>query len=174
AGDVLGGLAPADCRFSGALDDKRFGDIVDSMRAETPDAVLRTGSSAGASEFVRRLRGAGIRSPFVSAQGVTSPQFATQAGGSGKDALLSCPCGPDPEWFANEYRTRFGRNPGAYSAEGYDLATIMLTGIDAGMLVRPQMLDWMRHYRGQGVARRYQWTRTGELTDPTVWIYKVQ
>jgi branched-chain amino acid transport system substrate-binding protein len=50
----------------------------------------------------------------------------------------------------------------------------MLNGIDAGMLVRPQMLDWMRHYNGQGVARRYQWTETGELTEPTVWIYKVQ
>ena len=87
---------------------------------------------------------------------------------------MSCPCSPDPEWFAKEYRTKFGSNPGAYSAEGYDLATIMLNGIDAGMLVRPQMLDWMRHYNGRGVARRYQWTDTGELTDPTVWIYKVQ
>ena len=88
--------------------------------------------------------------------------------------MLSCPCSPDPEWFTKEYRAKFGSDPGAYSAEGYDLATIMLNGIDAGMLVRPQMLDWMRHYNGWGVARRYQWTDTGELTDPTVWIYKVQ
>jgi branched-chain amino acid transport system substrate-binding protein len=50
----------------------------------------------------------------------------------------------------------------------------MLEGIDAGKLVRPEMLDWMRHYKGDGVARRYQWTDTGELTNPTVWIYKVE
>jgi branched-chain amino acid transport system substrate-binding protein len=174
AGDTLGELAPADCRFSGTPQDKHFGDVVDRMRAAAPDAVLRTGSYDDAPEVVRRLRGAGITSDFISAQGMASPQFATQAGESGKDTLLFCPCGPDPEWFAKEYHTKFGRDPGAYSAEGYDLATIMLTGIDAGMLVRPQMLDWMRHYGGQGVARRYQWTGTGELTDPTVWIYKVQ
>jgi branched-chain amino acid transport system substrate-binding protein len=174
AGEALGGLAPADCRFSGSPQDKHFGDIVDRMRAAAPDAILRTGSYADAPEVVLRLRGAGITSAFISAQSMASPQFATQAGESGKDTLLSCPCGPDPEWFAKEYRTKFGRDAGAYSAEGYDLATIMLTGIDAGMLVRPQVLDWMRHYRGHGVARRYQWTRTGELTDPTVWIYKVQ
>ena len=144
------------------------------MKAAGPDAILRTGSSAGAPEFVRRLREAGIRSALISAQGIANAQFAAQAGDSGTGALLSCPCSPDPEWFTKEYRAKSGSDPGAYSAEGYDLATIMLNGIDAGMLVRSQMLDWMRHYNGQGVARRYQWTDTGELTDPTVWIYKVQ
>jgi branched-chain amino acid transport system substrate-binding protein len=174
SGEVLGGLAVADCRFSGTLDDKHFGEVIDRMRAVGPDAVLRTGSYASASEFVRRLRNAGITSAFMSAQGMADPHFATQARDSGKDTMLVCPCGPDPEWFIKEYEHKFGRPPGAYSAEGYDLATIMLHGIDAGMLVRPQMLDWMRHYNGQGVARRYHWTDNGELTNPTVWVYKVQ
>jgi branched-chain amino acid transport system substrate-binding protein len=174
AGEALAGLAPADCRSSGVLDDKHFGEVIDRMRAAPPDAVLRTGAYTGTAEFLRRLRDAGITSPVISAQGIVSPQFITQAGDSATNVLLSCPCGPDPDWFTKEYRNEFGRDPGAYSAEGYDLATIMLGGIDAGMLVRPQMLDWMRHYNGTGVARRYQWTGTGELTEPTVWIYKVQ
>ena len=174
AGEVLGGLAPSDCRYSGALDDEHFGQVVNRMKAAAPDAVLRTGLYSGAAELLRRLRDGGITSAFISAQDIVSPQFATQAGDSGKDALLFCACGPDPEWFTTHYREKFGRDPGAYSAEGYDLATIMLNGIDAGMLVRPQMLDWMRHYNGQGLARRYQWTDTGELKVPTVWIYEVQ
>jgi branched-chain amino acid transport system substrate-binding protein len=87
---------------------------------------------------------------------------------------VSCPCAPAPEQFVTADRAKFGEAPGAYSAEGYDLATIMLAGIDAGKLVRPQMLEWMRKYDGQGVARRYQWTENGELTNPTIWIYKVQ
>lgn len=174
ANQTLGTLSAAGCRFSGTLADKQFGQAVDRMKAAGPDAILRTGSYAGAPEFIRRLREAGIRSAFISAQGMANAQFVAQAGDSGTGALLSCACGPDPEWFTKEYRAKFGSNPGAYSAEGYDLATIMLNGIDAGMLVRPQMLDWMRHYNGRGVARRYQWTDTGELTDPTVWIYKVQ
>jgi len=174
ANETLGTLSPAGCRFSGTLADKQFGEAVDRMKAGGPDAILRTGWPAGAPEFVRRLREAGIRSALISAQGIANAQFAAQAGDSGTGALLFCPCSPGPEWFTKEYRAKFGSNPGAYSAEGYDLATIMLNGIDAGMLVRSQMLDWMRHYNGQGVARRYQWTDTGELTDPTVWIYKVQ
>ena len=174
ANETLGTLSPAGCRFSGTLADKQFGEAVDRMKAGDPDAILRTGWPAGAPEFVRRLREAGIRSALISAQGIANAQFAAQAGDSGTGALLFCPCSPGPEWFTKEYRAKFGSNPGAYSAEGYDLATIMLNGIDAGMLVRSQMLEWMRHYNGRGVARRYQWTDTGELTDPTVWIYKVQ
>src|ERR1700737_279348 len=174
ANETLGTLSPAGWRFSGTLGDKQFGQAVYQMKAAGPDAILRTGSSAGAPEFVRRLREAGMRSALISAQGIANAQFAAQAGDSGTGALLSCPCSPDPEWFTKEYRAKSGSDPGAYSAEGYDLATIMLNGIDAGMLVRSQTLDWMRHYNGRGVARQYQWTDTGELTDQTVWIYKVQ
>jgi len=173
ANETLGELSPAGCRFSGALDDKQFDQAVERVKAAAPDAVLRTGSSAGAPELVGRLRNAGVTSAFISAQGAVT-QFVARAGNSGKGALLSCPCGQDTEWFSKEYRRTFGTDPGAYSAEGYDLATIMLNGIDAGRLVRPQMLDWMRHYDGQGVARRYQWTANGELTNPTVWIYEVK
>jgi branched-chain amino acid transport system substrate-binding protein len=174
ADETLGPLSPTACRFSGTSADNQFGQVVDRMRAAGPDAILRTGSPASAPEFLRRLREAGIRPAFISTQGIANTQFVAQAGDSGTGALLACPCSPDPQWFTKQYRAKFGSNPGAYSAEGYDLATIMLNGIDAGMLVRPQMLDWMRHYNGWGVARRYRWTDTGELTDPTVWIYKVQ
>ncbi len=174
AGEVLGGLAPPGCRYSGAQNDENFIEVVDRVKAAAPDAILRTGSYSGAADLLHRLRDAGITSSFISAQGMVSPQFVTQAGDLAKDALLSCACAPDSDWFTQQYRNKFGRDPGAYSTEGYDLATIMLNGIDAGMLVRPQMLDWMRHHDGHGVARRYQWTETGELKVPTVWIYQVQ
>jgi branched-chain amino acid transport system substrate-binding protein len=35
-------------------------------------------------------------------------------------------------------------------------------------------LSFARAYDGQGVARKYQWTDTGELTTTLIWIYKVQ
>jgi branched-chain amino acid transport system substrate-binding protein len=171
---VLGERAPTECRRSIPLSDGRFTEVIDRIRDVAPDAVLRMGACADAAAFVQRLRGEGITSSFVSAQGLVDAQFPKRARDYAKDDVLSCPCSPDPDWFVAGYRAKFGRTPGAYSAEGYDLARIMFNGIDAGMLVRPEMLDWMKHYDGQGVARRYQWTETGELTQPTVWIYRVQ
>ena len=173
AAAALGERARSECQRSIPLNDSRFAEVVDRVRGVAPDAVLRMGTYADAAGFLNRLRREGITSSYVSAQGIADEQFVKRAGDYAKDALLSCPCSPDPDWFVRAYREKFGTDPGPYSAEGYDVATIMLNGIDAGMLVRPQMLDWMRHCNGQGVARRYQWTETGELTEPTVWIYKV-
>lgn len=171
---TLGALAATGCRVSIAADDTEIRQVIERIKAAGADVVVRAGSYAGAPEFARRLREGNVRATFVSVQSIADGDFATHADDAAKGALVSCPCAPAPEWFVDEYRAKFGVNPGAYSAEGYDLATIMLEGIDAGKLVRPEMLDWMRHYKGDGVARRYQWTDTGELTNPTVWIYKVE
>ena len=50
----------------------------------------------------------------------------------------------------------------------------MLKGIDSGKITRPDLLEFVRTYNGQGVGRKYQWTPTGELTTTLIWIYKVQ
>ena len=50
----------------------------------------------------------------------------------------------------------------------------MLKGIDSGKITRADLLDFVRNYQGQGIARKYQWTETGELTTTLIWIYKVQ
>ncbi|MDT5011814.1 MAG: branched-chain amino acid transport system substrate-binding protein [Mycobacterium sp.] len=171
---TLGALAPLSCRASIAPGGREITQVLKHIKMAAPDVVLRAGSYAGAPEIARQLRDGGVRATLVSAQGIAEGVFSAHTDDAARGALVSCPCGPAPEWFVREYRSKFGEAPGAYSAEGYDLATIMLAGIDAGKLVRPQMLEWMRKYDGQGVARRYRWTDTGELTNPTIWIYKVQ
>ena len=88
--------------------------------------------------------------------------------------MLSCPCGPATGAFADAYTKAFGTAPGTYSLESYDLATILLKGIDSGAVTRPALLDFVRTYDGQGEARKYQWTDNGELTSNLIWIYKVQ
>ena len=46
--------------------------------------------------------------------------------------------------------------------------------IDSGAVTRPALLDFVRNYAGQGIAREYKWTENGELTSNLIWIYKVQ
>jgi len=50
----------------------------------------------------------------------------------------------------------------------------MVKGIDSGAVTRPALLDYVKNYDGQGVARKYQWTENGQLTTTLIWIYKVQ
>jgi branched-chain amino acid transport system substrate-binding protein len=154
--------------------DKDFSAAATQLKSANPDAIFFGGYYTEAALLVQQLRDAGVTSTFVSGDASNDPEFFKQAGESAKDALLSCPCAPVSGDFADQYTTKYGQKPGTYSAEGYDLGTIMLKGIGTGHITRPALLDFVRNYQGQGVARHYQWTPTGELTSSLIWLYKVQ
>jgi branched-chain amino acid transport system substrate-binding protein len=172
--ETLGPVADSACNISVKKGDKDFSAAVTQVKGQSPDAVFYSGYYAEAAPFVQQLRDGGVTATFVSGDGTKDPEFVKQAGASSKDALLSCPCGPATKEFADEYTKKFGEEPGTYSTEGYDLGTIMMRGIDSGAITRPALLDFFRNYQGQGVARKYQWTDTGELTTTLIWMYKVQ
>ena len=172
--ETLGPVADSACNISVKKGDKDFSAAVTQAKGQSPDAVFYSGYYAEAAPFVQQLRDGGMTATFVSGDGTKDPEFVKQAGASSKDALLSCPCGPATKEFADEYTKKFGEEPGTYSTEGYDLGTIMMKGIDSGAITRPALLDFFRNYQGQGVARKYQWTDTGELTTTLIWMYKVQ
>jgi len=171
---TLGPVADSACNIQVKKGDKDFSAAVNQIKGAAPDSVFYSGYYAEAAPFVQQLRDGGVTANFVSADGTKDPEFVKQAGEASKDAILSCPCGPATGDFVKQYKDKFGVEPGTYSTEGYDLGTIMLKGIDAGKITRPDLLEWVRTYNGQGVARKYQWTDKGELTNTLIWIYKVQ
>ena len=162
--DTLGPVADSACNISVKKGDKDFSAAVTQVKGQSPDSVFYSGYYSEAAPFVQQLRDAGFAGKFVSADGTKDPEFVKQAGESSKDAVLSCPCGPASAAFADEYTKKFSQGPGTYSIEGYDLGTILAKGIDSGAVTRAALLDFVRTYEGQGVARKYQWTDTGELT----------
>jgi branched-chain amino acid transport system substrate-binding protein len=172
--DTLGPVADSSCNISVKKGDKDFSAAVTQIKGASPDSVFFGGYYAEAAPLVQQLKDGGVTATFVSADGTKDPQFVSQAGEASKDAILSCPCGPATGTFAEEYKAKFNAEAGTYSAEGYDLGTILVKGIDSGAITRPALLDFVRNYNGQGVARNYQWTPAGELTTNLIWIFKVQ
>lgn len=172
--DTLGSLADQACNISVKKGDKDFSAAVTQIKEQSPDSVFFSGYYAEAAPFVQQLRDGGFTGKFVSADGTKDPEFVKQAGNASKDAVLSCPCGPASAAFADEYTKKFNQAPGTYSTEGYDLGTILAKGISSGATTRDALLAFVRSYDGQGVARKYQWNDTGELTTTLIWIYKVQ
>lgn len=170
----LGSAADANCAPQVKTGDKDFSAAVQVVSGADADAVFYSGYYAEAAPFVQQLRDGGVSIPFVSADGTNDPQFVTQAGDASKGAILSCPCGPAPDDFAAEYKKANGQAPGVYSVEGYDLATIMLTGIASGITDRAGLANYVRSYDGEGLAREYKWDSTGELSSALIWIYEVK
>src|SRR3954464_15069360 len=171
---TLGPVADSACNISVKKGDKDFSAAVTQVKGQSPDAVFYGGYYSEAAPLVQQLKDGGVTATFVSADGTKDPEFVKQAGEASKDAILGCPCGPATGTFAEEYTKKFGQEPGTYSVEGYDLGTILLKGIDSGAITRPALLDFVKNYNGQGVARKYQWTDKVELTTTLIWIYKVQ
>ena len=171
---TLGPVADASCNISVKKGDKDFSAAVTQIKGAAPDSVFYSGYYSEAAPFVQQLKDGGVTATFISADGTKDPEFVKQAGESSKGSLLSCPCGPATAEFAEEYKQKFNQDPGTYSTEGYDLGTILLKGIDSGAITRADLLNYVRNYEGQGVARKYQWTDNGELTTTLIWMYDVQ
>jgi branched-chain amino acid transport system substrate-binding protein len=168
------GTAGPPCNIEVKRGDKDFSAAVTQLKNSAPDAVFYGGFYTEAAELTTQLRDAGVSATFASGDAANDAEYVKLAGDASKGALLSCPCAPASGAFADAYAKKFGRPPGTYSTESYDLATVVLKGIDSGHLTRPALLDFVRNYRGQGVARSYQWTATGELSNDLIWMYKVQ
>lgn len=170
----LGDAADSACAAKVKTGDKDFSATVQIIKGESPDAVFYAGYYAEGAPFAAQLKEGGVTAAFVSADGTNDPEFVKQAGAAAKDAYLSCPCGPAPDTFASDYTAKFNVAPGVYSVEAYDLATIMLKGIDSGVKDRAGLIDFVKNYDGDGLARHYQWDATGELASALIWIYQVK
>ena len=170
----IGPVAVGGCTVEVKRGDKDFSAAVTQIKDAHPDAIFYGGYYAEAAILVHQLRDAGVNAIFASGDASNDPEFVKQAGAAAKDALLSCPCAPASGVFADKYLKAFGQQAGTFSAEGYDLATIMVKGVDAGQTARPALLDYFHRYSGQGVARTYRWKADGELTNTLIWMYKVQ
>ena len=171
---ALGPAADSSCSANVKTGDKDFSATVSKLSSAKPDAIFYSGYYAEAAPLVEQLRSGGVTATFVSDDGTNDPQFTKQAGDSSKDALLSCPCGPAPDNFATNYNALNGQAPGVYSVEAYDLTTIVLKAIDSGKTSRADILNYVRNYDGQGLARHYKWGSTGELSSATIWMYQVK
>jgi branched-chain amino acid transport system substrate-binding protein len=170
----LGDAANPDCATEVKTGDKDFSAAVQIISGADADALFYAGYYAEAAPFIQQLRDGGVDIPFVSADGTNDPQFVSQAGEAAQGATLSCPCGPAPEEFAAEYEDVNGQAPGVYSVEGYDLTTIMLSGIASGVTDRAGLIEYVKNYSGDGLARTYEWDDTGELSSSLIWIYTVE
>lgn len=172
--DTLGPIADSACNISIKKGDKDFSAAVSQIMGQSPDVVVFASYYTEGALLLQQLRDSGYTGLFSGPDGLKDPQFVKAAGEAARGAVLSCPCGPPTGAFAEAYTAKFGQAPGTYSLEAYDLATILLAGINSGADTRPALLDFVRNYDGQGVARKYQWNDRGELSSDLIWIYKVQ
>jgi branched-chain amino acid transport system substrate-binding protein len=140
------------------------------------DYGIGLGYYAEGAPFDQQLVAKGFKGAFIGPDGVKDDQFIKLAGNASANAYFTCPCIPGEliPSFESAYSSAFNMDPGTYSIEGYDSATILLAGIDKGNTTRPKLLDWVKNYDADGLSKHYKWDSTGELNAPAVYGYEVK
>nr|WP_246318720.1 branched-chain amino acid ABC transporter substrate-binding protein [Leifsonia psychrotolerans] len=155
---------------------KDFSATISKILNAKPDAVYYSGYYAEGAPFDQQLVAKGYTGTFVGPDGVKDDQFIKLAGDASENAYFTCPCIPGEliPTFEKAYKDAFSMEPGTYSIEGYDAATVLLSGIGKGNATRPDLLNWVKNYDADGLSKHYKWNSTGELAIPAVYGYKVQ
>jgi branched-chain amino acid transport system substrate-binding protein len=155
---------------------KDFSAVVSKILNAKPDAVYYSGYYAEGAPFDQQLVAKGYTGTFVAPDGVKDDQFIKLAGDASSNAYFTCPCIPGeliPD-FEKAYKTLASAEPGTYSIEGYDAATVLLSGIDQGKTTRADLKAFVTSYDKDGLSKHYKWDSQGELQAPTVYGYKVE
>jgi branched-chain amino acid transport system substrate-binding protein len=155
---------------------KDFSATVSKIINSKADAVYYAGYYAEGAPFDQQLVGKGFKGVFIGPDGAKDDQFIKQAGDASSNAFFTCPCIPGeliPD-FQKAYSAAFNAEPGTYSIEGYDSATILLSGIDKGKSSRADLLGYVKSYDADGLSKHYKWDATGELATPAVYGYKIE
>ncbi|MDQ3678946.1 MAG: branched-chain amino acid ABC transporter substrate-binding protein [Actinomycetota bacterium] len=177
-------------RIAGAtrtLDPKAqdFSSVVTDVKSSGAGLVFYGGYYAEAGRFKKQLTDAGVTAKFVSGDGSLDKGFIEAAGAANAEgARLTCPCnlalesstGPLKEFFDN-YTQKIGREPGLYSAEGYDSAKILIKGIKAGNDTRDKLLRYVEDETGihEGVSKPIQFEPNGNLkSTPSFFVFEVK
>jgi branched-chain amino acid transport system substrate-binding protein len=174
---ALGSVADTACSDKVTTGQKDFSSTVSKVMAVKPDAVFYSGYYAEGAPFDQQLVNKGYSGVFVGPDGVKDQAFIQQAGSAASNAVFTCPCvdGSLIPSFSSDYeKISGGAAPGTYSLEGYDAATILLKGIDAGNTTRAALNNYVKNYNGDGLSKHFQWDSTGELKATAVYGYKVQ
>ncbi|GAA3582079.1 branched-chain amino acid ABC transporter substrate-binding protein [Amycolatopsis ultiminotia] len=168
--------AKATCQDKVKTKQTDFSAVVNKIKGEKPDAVFYSGYYQEAAPFAQQLNDAGVAAKFVGPDGVKDDQFVKGAGDAAATSYFTCPCVPADQFtkFTDAYKAATGTDPGTYSPEAYDVATILVKGIDAGKKDRAGLLDFVKNYDGQGITKHFKWDAHGELAATTVWTYKVE
>jgi branched-chain amino acid transport system substrate-binding protein len=98
------------------------------------DVIYFGGTTATKGGQIRKQMQGIINVPYVAGDGISGNQFAKDAGANAASSYFTV-AGPYPlklataQTFNAAYKTEYGADPGAYSAQAYDAANIIIAGI---------------------------------------------
>jgi len=158
-----------------------YSSTITKIKGAGVDAIFYGGYYAQAGPFAKQLKDGGVTARFVSGDGSLDPAFITGAGAAADGAILSCACAlinaaatGTSKTFYDAYQAAFSAEPGTYSPEGYDAATVFINGIKEGKTTRADLAGYVGGVNFAGVSKQIQFETNGNIKGGTILMYEVK
>ena len=139
-----------------------FAPYLEKIAEADAEAVLLWGEVNEIAEIIRQMREAGMSQTVFTSDKAVSDYFLQLAGGYAEGVVAAFPYhphsgNPELERFYENYRERFGAEPGSFAVQAYDGAQILIDAIRrAGLnraLVRDEITSLETYYGITGEIR---------------------
>ena len=133
-----------------------FTQHLDRLEMLNPDAVITYANATPSALLLKQMRDRGMDLLFIGSDRMVSQEFVDAVGDEAGAVVAGYPYDPtrdDPklEQFRKDFFERFGEEPEAYAAHGYDGARLVIEAIEKAGLNRAKIRDAMvevREYHG--------------------------
>jgi branched-chain amino acid transport system substrate-binding protein len=164
---------------------KDFHSLLNKAKSLQADVVFFGGTTAtGGGQIRKQMKGI-LDIPYVAGDGISGNQFAKDAGDNAADSYFTV-AGPYPQklstaqTFNADYKTEYGQDVGAYSAQAYDAAKVIIAALgraidDAGgnMPTRDQVTAQVAKTQDyKGVIGTTSFDANGDTTLKIITVYK--
>jgi branched-chain amino acid transport system substrate-binding protein len=111
--------------------DKEFSNVVQSVANGDPEVIFISGYYTEAGPMIKQAKGKWDGKPIIGGDGLDSPDLIALVGETNAEIYFSthfASDAPDPvvQAFAERYKARYGKAPGAMAALGYDVLFVLM------------------------------------------------
>jgi branched-chain amino acid transport system substrate-binding protein len=162
---------------------KKFADLVRAIKVAACAVVFYGGYAAQAASLRAQMTDAGLTEvTLMGGDGIKDDVFTAKAGRGAEGTIATCLCAdvstsadPAAQRFVMQYTAQYGRAPGEYAPEAWDVAQMYIAALKAGKTTRASITEFFRSLSGfQGVTKTYTFASNGELDPSAVAIYLYQ
>ena len=151
---------------------------VNELKGIDADEIFFAGLEPWAGDFLREARRVGIQTEIVGAFSDT-PEMRQRAGGAIEGSMyfeiydVNSPT-TENQSFVRKFYERYGRNPDAWAAQGYDALHILAKAVQATGSANPLDLSYAIRFMNpwEGANGRYQFDSRGELEDKAIFLHQ--
>ena len=158
------------------VEKKDFLDEVNELKIKAPDLVYFVGEYGDAARFLKELKNSGLNIKFLGSEGVFDEEFISSAKDASENALVISSPIVQNENFVLNYKKRFSKELGSYSANSFDATNVLISAIEK---IKEKNPDKIAHEVAniadfQGVLGKISFNKNGDLVNPGFAIYEVK